>query len=147
MLLGFIASEHGIEANLEKISAITRMGMIQNLKGVQRVTECLVALSRFISRVGKRGHPLYWFLKKADRFTWTPEAQEGLDKVKELLTKALILVPPIEKEPHLLYIMATMQVVSAALVVEREEEGHALMVQRPMYFVSEVLSNSKTRYP
>ena len=40
-----------------------------------------------------------------------------------------------------------MQVVSAALVVEREEEGHALKVQRPMYFISEVLSNSKTRYP
>ena len=37
--------------------------------------------------------------------------------------------------------------VSAALVVEREEEGHALKVQRPMYFISEVLSDSKTRYP
>ena len=28
MLLGFIISEHGIEANPEKISAITRMGLI-----------------------------------------------------------------------------------------------------------------------
>ena len=37
--------------------------------------------------------------------------------------------------------------VSAALVVEREEEGHALKIQRPMYFISEVLSDSKTRYP
>ena len=36
--------------------------------------------------------------------------------------------------------------VSAALVVEQEEEGHALKVQRPMYFISEVLSDSKTRY-
>jgi hypothetical protein len=35
MLLGFIVSERGIEANLEKISGITRMGPIQNLKGVQ----------------------------------------------------------------------------------------------------------------
>ena len=42
--------------------------------------------------------------------------------------------------------MATTQVVSA-LVVEREEEGHALKVQRPMYFISEVLSNSKNQYP
>ena len=40
-----------------------------------------------------------------------------------------------------------MQVVSSALVVEREEEGHAFRVQRPVYFISEVLSNSKTRYP
>ena len=29
----------------------------------------------------------------ADHFEWTTEAQEALDKVKQLLTKALILVP------------------------------------------------------
>ena len=66
--------------------------------------------------------------------------------VKLLLTKALILVPPTDGESLLLYIAATMQVVSATLVVEREEEGHALKVQRPMYFISKVLSDSKTRY-
>ena len=48
--------------------------------------------------------------------------------VKQLLTKAPILVPPTEGEPLLLYIMTTTQVVSTALVVEREEEGHALKV-------------------
>ena len=46
----------------------------------------------------------------------------------------------------MLYIAATTQVVSAALVVEQEEEEHALKVQRPMYFISEVLSDSQTRY-
>jgi hypothetical protein len=61
--------------------------------------------------------------------------------------KALILVPPTEKEPLLLYIAATMQVVSADLVVEWEEARHALKVQHPVYFISEVLANSKTRYP
>jgi len=38
-------------------------------------------------------------------------------------------------------------VVSASLVVEREEEGHTLKVKCPSYFISEVLSDSKTRYP
>ena len=70
-----------------------------------------------------------------------------LDKLKVLLMKAPILVPLTEGEPLLLYVVATTQVVSAALVIERGEEGHALKVQRPMYFVSEVLSDSKTRYP
>ena len=53
MLLGFIVSERGIEANPEKISAITRISSIQTIKGVQRVTGCLAALSRFISCLGK----------------------------------------------------------------------------------------------
>jgi hypothetical protein len=34
MLLGFIVSERGIEANPEKISAISNMGPIRDLKGV-----------------------------------------------------------------------------------------------------------------
>jgi hypothetical protein len=38
-------------------------------------------------------------------------------------------------------------VVSATIVVERREEGHALLVQRPVYFISEVLSETKIRYP
>ena len=59
MLLGFIVSERGIEANPEKISAITRMGPIQNIKGVQRITGCLAALNQFITRLGERGLPLY----------------------------------------------------------------------------------------
>ena len=37
--------------------------------------------------------------------------------------------------------------VSAALVVEREESGHQLKVQRPIYFIGEVLTNPKVRYP
>jgi hypothetical protein len=59
MLLGFIVSEHGIEANPEKISTITRIGLIQNLKGVQWITRCLATLSHFISHLGEWGLPLY----------------------------------------------------------------------------------------
>jgi hypothetical protein len=59
MLLGFIVSKRGIEANPEKIAAITSMGPITDLKGVQRVMGCLAALSLFIPHLGKRDLPLY----------------------------------------------------------------------------------------
>ena len=67
-LLGYIVSEHGIEANPDKITALSNMGPIHNVKGVQRLTGCLAALSRFISRLGERGMPLYKLLKKTDTF-------------------------------------------------------------------------------
>ena len=54
-LLGYIVSEHSIEANHKKITAISNMGPIRNVKGVQRLIGCLAALSRFISRLGERG--------------------------------------------------------------------------------------------
>jgi hypothetical protein len=147
MLLGFVVSEQGIEANPEKIVAITNMGPIKDLKGVQRVMGCLAALSRFISRLGERGLPLYRLLRKTERFTWTPEAEEALRNLKALLTSAPILVPPAAGEALLIYVAATTQVVSAAIVVEIREEGHALPVQRPVYFISEVLFETKIRYP
>jgi ribonuclease HI len=147
MLLGFIISERGIEANPEKIVAITNMGPIKDLKGVQTIMGCLAALSRFISCLGERGLPLYRLLRKTECFTWTPEAEEALGNLKALLTSAPILVPPAAGEALLIYVTATTQVVSVAIVVERREEGHALPVQRPVYFISEVLSETKIRYP
>jgi hypothetical protein len=53
MLLRFVISERGIEANPEKITAITRMGPIQNIKGVQQIMGCLTALIHFISCLGE----------------------------------------------------------------------------------------------
>ena len=47
----------------------------------------------------------------------------------------------------LLYIAATNQVVSTALVVERREDGKTHGVQRPVYYLSEVLSPTQQRYP
>ena len=57
-----------------------------------------------------------------------------------------MLVAPDPYEPFLLYLAATNHVVSATLVVEREEPGDTLKVQRPVYFVSEVLTDTKSRY-
>jgi hypothetical protein len=107
MLLGYIVSQRCIEANPEKVAALERMGLIQDLKGVQKVLGCLAALSRFISRLGKKGLPLYRLLKKHERLTWNVEAQEALDKLKAMLTHAPILTPPQDGEPLYLYVAAT----------------------------------------
>jgi hypothetical protein len=91
--------------------------------------------------------PLYRLLRKTERFTWTLEAEEALGNLKALHTNAPILVPLAVGEALLIYVGATTQVVSVAIVVERREEGHALLVQRPVYFISEMLSETKVRYP
>jgi hypothetical protein len=64
-----------------------------------------------------------------------------------MLSTPPVLIAPKEREQLLLYIAATHQVVSTMLVVERSEERKAHEVQRPVYFLSEVLSPSKQRYP
>nr|ABA95029.1 retrotransposon protein, putative, Ty3-gypsy subclass [Oryza sativa Japonica Group] len=146
-LLGFMVSHRGIQANPEKVTAILNMKPPSTQKDVQKLTGCMAALSRFVSRLGERGMPFFKLLKKTDDFQWGPEAQKAFDDFKKLLTEPPVLASPHPQEPLLLYVSATSQVVSTVLVVEREEEGHVQKVQRPIYFVSEVLADSKTRYP
>ena len=62
-LLGYMVSDRGIEANCDKIAAITNMGPIRGVKGFQSLTGCLAVLSRFIAWLGERGLPLYKLLK------------------------------------------------------------------------------------
>jgi hypothetical protein len=57
------------------------------------------------------------------------------------------LVTPREREPLLLYVATTNQVDSSALVIEHPKEGKTHGVQHPVYYLSEVLSPTKQRYP
>jgi ribonuclease HI len=86
-------------------------------------------------------------MKKLDKkFEWTEEAEAAFSQLKKVLSTPPVLVAPKEREPLLLYITATHQVVSRVLVVERSEEGKAHGVQHPVHFLSEVLSPSKQHY-
>ena len=146
-LLGFIVSERGIEVNLEKIKAILNIKRPRCLKDVQRLAGSAAAVSRFISRLGEKAMPLYRLLKKSDNFEWTDEADAALEQLKAALTSPPILAAPRSEEPMLLYVAATNLVVSVVLAVERKTEGSEVPEQRPAYFVSEVFSASKQRYP
>jgi hypothetical protein len=72
--------------------------------------------------------------------------QKALDELKALISRLLVLALPEPSDTFLLYVMATTQVVSAALVVEQEETGHAYEVHRLVYYISNVLSDYKTHY-
>jgi hypothetical protein len=89
------------------ILVITNMGPIKYIKGVQWVMGCLPALSHFISCLSEKGIPLYWLLRKTERFAWTLEAEEALRNLKRLLINTPILVLPTKGEPLLLYVAAT----------------------------------------
>ena len=87
-----------------------------NVKVVQKLTGCLAALSRFISRLGEKAMPFYRLLRKEERFTWSTEAQEAFDRLKALFSSLPVLTSPTQGETLLLYIAATSKVVSTVLV-------------------------------
>jgi hypothetical protein len=127
-LLGFIVSDRGIEANPVKITAITDMEAPATIKDVRKLTGCMAALNRFISRLRERGLPFFKLLKCQDRFQWTEEAERALQDLKHHLQSPPILTALLPGEDLLLYIAATTHGVSSAIVVERGKEGHAFGV-------------------
>jgi hypothetical protein len=67
-LLGFLVSHQRIKANLEKIKAVKVIRPPAHVKDVQKLTGCLVALSRFISRLAERALPFFMLLQKSGPF-------------------------------------------------------------------------------
>jgi hypothetical protein len=127
-LLGFVISHCRIEANPEKISAITNMKAPTCIKDVQKLTGCMAALNRSISKLGERGLPFFKLHKHQEKFVCTPEVDQALAQLKDFLSKPPVIMAVRKKEQLLLYLAATTHVVSTAIVVEQQEDGHAYPV-------------------
>jgi hypothetical protein len=121
-LLGFLVSHRGIEANPEKIKVIEAMRPPARIKDIQKLTGSLAALSRFISRLAERALPFFKMLRKSDPFSWTKEAEQAFEELKQHLVSLPILVAPEPGESLYLYIAAAAEAVSMVLVVESERE-------------------------
>ena len=77
-------------------------------------------------------------MKKAGPMEWTPEAEAALQDLKKYLSSTLVLVAPKPQELLLLYLEATNQVISAALVAQREVDEEAVATAGPTDGKSEI---------
>ncbi|KAK1647041.1 hypothetical protein QYE76_064846 [Lolium multiflorum] len=129
-----------VHTYVDDIAVMTRKGsdLISDL------TETFENLRRFVSCLGEKALPLYKLLKKTDLRT-TQRMQHF--RVEGNTHLPPILAAPEESEPMLLYLASSNKVISLVIMVERKEEGHEYGVQRPVYYISEVLTESKQRYP
>jgi glucose-6-phosphate-specific signal transduction histidine kinase len=81
-------------------------------------------------------------LRGAKNFAWGPEQADAFEDIKSYLTHLATLSSPAPGADLLLYLAASHHEVSAVLVQENLTEGR--LVQSLVYFVSEVLTQSKT---
>ena len=86
-------------------------------------------------------------LKKTDDFVWSDAADKAFEDLKRQLAKPPVLAALVDNEPLLVYVAANARAVSVAIVVECKEVGKEYLVQRSVYYISEVLIESKQRYP
>ncbi|XP_056695384.1 uncharacterized protein [Spinacia oleracea] len=139
--LGFLIDERGIEANPDKVQAVIDMTSPKSVKEIQRLTGCLAALGRFLSRAGDKCHYFFGTIKKKSKFEWTESAKTAFVRLKEHLHTLPRLVSPLQGETLYVYLAISEWSLSVVLLTEREG------VQLPVYFVSHVLQNVELRYP
>jgi len=69
------------------------------VKDVQKLTECMAALSHFISRLGEKGLSFFKLLKAQEKFVWSDDAEKAFTELKRFLTTPLILTAPKRMKP------------------------------------------------
>ena len=110
-LLGFLVSNRGIEANSEKIKAITSLAKPACINDVQHLAGRIAAPNRFISQLGEKAIPLYQMMKKTDNFVWSDAANAAFEDLKN----QLFLLPPLIRN-HCCYMWLLMPVLLAWLL-------------------------------
>ena len=139
--LGYIVNAEGIKANPAKTLAILSMPEPTSQKQVMKLTGCLAALGRFISKSAEKALPFFHLLSKNKEFVWTKECSEAFAQLKAHLAELPTLTQPIPGEPLSVYLAASSTAVSAVMVAQRGGE------QVPIYFLSHVLKDAEVRYP
>jgi hypothetical protein len=70
------------------------------IKDAEKLTGCMAALNRFISKLGERGLPFFKLFKHQEKFAWTPEADQALAQLKDFLSKPPVLTAPRKRRSY-----------------------------------------------
>ena len=94
-LLGFVVSKKGIEIDPDKVRAIQDLPPPRTQKEVRSFMGRLNYIARFISQMTAKCDPIFKMLQKCNSDKWDEKCQVVFDKMKEYLTNAPVLVPPV----------------------------------------------------
>ncbi|GKV49799.1 hypothetical protein SLEP1_g56529 [Rubroshorea leprosula] len=116
--LGYVVSKKGIEVNPDKVQVMQQMEPPKSVKDVQRLTDCLGALYRFIAKSTEKCLPFFKALREPKNFQWTDECQWDFDELKQYLASPPLLSKPIEGKKLYLYLGITDEAISSFLLRE-----------------------------
>jgi len=143
--LGFLHTERGMEANLEKCAAIIARRSPISMKEVQQLTGCMAALSRFVLAGGDKGHPYFQCLKRNNRFVWTRECDEAFVKLKEYLPSPPVLCKPKLGISLRLYFAVIEKAISSVLLQEQDQTQSRILSKKTPPLLPELYRDSDDR--
>lgn len=94
--LKFLVDERRIEANPDKIKAVMEMKSPRNVLEVQRLTDYLTTLGRFLSLSADKSSFFFKAVKRKE-FTWDDEAKQTFASLKKYLSTLPKLISPLPR--------------------------------------------------
>jgi hypothetical protein len=141
-LLGFIVSEKGIEVDPAKVKAIQEMPAPKTEKKVRGFLGRLNYISRFISHMTATCAPIFQLLQKDQSCDWTKDFQKDFDSIKEYLIEPLILSPPVEGRPLIMY-LTVLEDSMGCVLGQQDETGKK---EFAIYYLNKKFTDCETRY-
>ena len=139
-LLGFVVSNRGIEVDPAKVKAIQEMPAPRTEKKVRGFLGRLNYIAIFISHLTATCKPILKLLKKDHVVKWNDECQFDFDKIKEYLQEPLVLMPPIEGRPLIMY-LTVLENSMGCVLGQHDESGRK---EHAIYYLSKKFTDCET---
>ena len=99
-------------------------------------------IARFIFQMTAKCDLIFKMLRKHNSDKWDEECQIAFDKVKEYLTNASILVPPVQRRPLILYL--TIHERSMGCILGQHDETGCK--EQAIYYLSKKFTDYESKY-
>ncbi|KAG8474413.1 hypothetical protein CXB51_033837 [Gossypium anomalum] len=116
--LGHIVSAEGIRVDPSKVSAIVNWIPPKNVSEVRSFLGLAGYYRRFVKGFSMIASPMTRLLQKDVKFEWTDECQQSFNRLKDLLTKAPVLVQPEPGKEFVIYSDASLNGLGCVLMQE-----------------------------
>src|ERR1043166_3350277 len=140
--VGHILNREGILPDPENIRKIQEASPPTNVSEVRRFIGMSSYYRNFIQDYSMIVRPLHDLTKKGVPFEWTNERQQAFDKVKQILTKAPVLVQPDFSKEFKLYTDA-LQKGLGAILCQKNDEGRDQVIA----YAARALNGTEQKYP
>ena len=136
-LLGYVVSADGLQADPDKVKAISLMDRPQTVKEVQSFLGMTNYYRTLMPDYARKAEPLIRLTKKGVKFVWSQEQDLAFQTLKDLLISHQVMAHPQTDKPYILYTDACDYAVGAVLY-QKDDSG----VERPIAYFSKQLEDA-----
>ncbi|CAN6701216.1 unnamed protein product [Malus baccata var. baccata] len=140
IVLGHIISEKGIEVDKSKIDLVRHLPSPTSVREVRSFLGHAGFYRRFIKDFSKIAQPLCRLLQKEVAFEFNKECETAFKTLKDMLTSALISMPPYWSLPFELMCDASDYAIGAVLGQRRNKQPHII------HYASRTLNDAQLNY-